>query len=319
MDQHRVDLLFRALGDPARRDLARLLGEAPLTVGEIVDVLRLPQSTVSRHLKALRATGLLVERREGNRVISSLHEPVSNGDADLPDLLNEWLRKRPLPSPVQDRLRQVLQGRNGGEDAFDRLAHQWDELRREYFGVQFHLEALLALLPETWHVLDVGTGTGYLLPSLSRQFARVTAVDPSSAMLALARQRAEREGLSNVRFDSGRLESLPLKDACVDAALAILVLHHAQDRSVALGELRRVLKRGGKLLIVDLMPHSLESFQREMADPIRGVDPSELMEEMRRAGLPPKRHRPLPTRSGDGGGPEREAPELYLITSQRTQ
>ncbi len=312
-----MDTLFKTLSEPTRRELARLLGESPLTVGEIGDVLRLPQSTVSRHLKSLRATGLLVERREGNRSISALIEPIGAQDKELASLLNQWLRAQPLPDPVMDRLHQVLRGRNGDEDTFERLAHQWDEIRQRYFGTQFHLEGLLGLLPEDWHVLDIGTGTGYLLPPLARQFARVTAVDPSRSMLGLARQRADKEGLVNVSFRFGSLEDLPLATESVDAALAILVLHHANDMSAALAELHRVVKPEGVLLTVDLAPHSLEVFQREMADPVRGLEPGRLAEAMTTAGWTTRFQRPLPTRSCDGTGPEREAPELYLIKCVR--
>ncbi len=318
VDDRHVDALLKTLSEPVRRELARLLGEAPLTVGEIGDVLRLPQSTVSRHLKSLRATGLLVERRDGNRTISSLIEPMGGGDQELAGLLNQWLRAQPLPNPVIDRLRQVLRGRNGDEDTFERLAHQWDEMRQRYFGSKFHLEALLGLLPENWHVLDIGTGTGYLLPLLCRQFVRVTAVDPSRSMLSLARQRAQKEGLGNVDFRFGRLENLPLEASTIDAALAILVLHHARDMSAALAELQRVVKPGGILLTVDLAPHSLELFQREMADPVRGLDPVRLVEAMTAAGWTTRFHRPLPTNGADGnGGPDREAPGLYVIKCVR--
>lgn len=317
MDDKNADHLFKTLSDPTRRGLARLLGEAPLTVGEIVEILRLPQSTVSRHLKSLRSTGLLTERREGSRLITALAEPVENGDAELAGLLNQWLREQPLSAAVRRRLDQVVKQRNGGRDVFERLASQWDELRRSYFGVCFHLEALWALLPERWHILDIGTGTGYLLPALSRQFQKVTAVDPSPAMLSLARRRARHAGLSNVRFEAGSLESLPLEDESVDAALAVLVLHHAVDLDAALSELHRVLKSGGQLLAVDLAPHSMERFQREMADPIAGLDPVLLTKEMRRAGFLPKLKRPPATSIGEEGGPEKEAPELFLIKCRR--
>ncbi len=316
VDSRQVDTLFKTLSEPVRRDLARLLGEAPLTVGEIGEVLKLPQSTVSRHLKTLRSTGLLVERRDGNRVINALVEPNGAPDHELATLLNQWLRAQPVPNSVMERLRQVLRGRNGDEDAFDRLASQWDEMRQRYFGDKFHLEALLGLLPEEWQVLDIGTGTGYLLPVLSRQFSRVVAVDPSRSMLALARQRADKEGLTNVSFRFGRLEDLPLAAATIDAALAILVLHHARDMSAALAELHRVVRPGGLLLTVDLVPHSLDVFQREMADPVRGLEPDGLARAMEKAGWAPRFHRPLPT-FFNGTGADREAPELYLIKCVR--
>ena len=146
MDLNSTDVLLRSLGDSVRRQLVRVLAEAPLTVGEIVDVLGLPQSTVSRHLKTLRSTGLLVDRREGNRVHIGLAEPSGNGDSDLAGLLNSWIRQQELPRRVRGRLDRTLAGRNGSDNAFERLAHQWDEPRFEHFGPTFHLEALASLL-----------------------------------------------------------------------------------------------------------------------------------------------------------------------------
>ncbi len=313
-----TDQLFRAFSDPGRRELFRLLGEAPLAVGEIVEILDLPQSTVSRQLKALRETGLLQERREGNRVYCSLVEPASNGNTKLPDLLNQWLREQALSPVVKSRLDNVLGGRDGGEDAFERLAHQWDEMRRGYFGSQFHLEALIALLPGQWHILDIGTGTGYLLPTLARHFRKVTAVDPSPAMLSLARQRGEREGLHNVDFGFGQLEDLPVESESVDAVLAILVLHHCEDFDRAASELFRVLRPGGRLLAVDLYPHQMEEFRREMGDPVNGIRPDELQRRLTGSGLEAELLRPLKLPPPElPEGPKRESPELFLLKYHR--
>ncbi len=318
MDLRRADHLLRSLSDRSRREVVRLVAEAPLMVGEIAEVLSLPQSTVSRHLKMLRRTGLLVDRRQGNRIYIGLVEPSLNGDGQLEDLLNGWLRQQPLSAPVQARLQKVLQGRNGQEDAFDRLAHQWDELRFQHFGGLFHLEALASLLPPDWRVLDIGTGTGYLLPFLCRHFRQVIAVDPSPAMLALARQRAQREELSNVRFHSGRLEKLPVPEASIDAALAILTFHHAADRATSMQQLKRVLVPGGRLLAVDIHPHQLTDFQREMGDPSPGIDPDELAQEMQRAGFEILLKRKLPLPPGDHpAAPARAAPDLFVITAKR--
>ena len=94
-----ADQLLRSLSDPARRQLVRLLGESPLTVGELTDVLGLPQSTVSRHVKILRATGLLVDRRDGTRVFTALAEPRSNGEPELVDILNRPEHRVRLSAP----------------------------------------------------------------------------------------------------------------------------------------------------------------------------------------------------------------------------
>ena len=320
MDVYSPDILFRSLSDPVRRQVARILAETPLTVGEIADVLGLPQSSVSRHLKTLRATGLLVDRSEGNRVYVELVEPSgsSTGDGDLPAVLNTWLRNQSLPTAVHLRVRQVVESRLGSGNTFEEVAHQWDELRSEHFGGMFQLEAMASLLPPDWRVLDIGTGTGYMLPFLARQFAQVIAADASSAMLELARQRARREGLSNVQFKLGRIEDLPVEDASIDCAVAILVLRHSPDMSRSVEELARGIVDRGRLLVVDVAPHSMEEFRRRIGDRSSGIDPGSIVDELERAGFSILNHRLLPMPvAGSPGAPTRPGPDLFLVSAQR--
>ncbi len=320
MDSCSPDLLLRSLSDSVRRQIARILAETPLTAGEIAEVLGLPQSTVSRHLKTLRSTGLLVDRSEGNRIYVELVGPSasSNGEADLPAVLNSWLRDQPLPTAVHRRLRQMVENRNGSGDTFERVAHQWDELRSEHFGGLFQLEAMASLLPTRWTILDIGTGTGYMLPFLARQFDQVIAADASSVMLELARQRAEREGLSNVGFKLGRIEDLPVEDASIDCALAILVLRHSPDIGRSVEELSRAIVDGGRLLVVDVAPHSMEDFRRRIGDASRGLDPDSVVDQLERTGFSILNRRLLPMPlAGSPSAPTRPAPDLFLVSAER--
>jgi ArsR family transcriptional regulator len=319
VNQHSADVLFRSLADPARRQVARIVAETPLTVGEISGILGLPQSTVSRHLKSLRTAGLVVDRREGARVFIALSEPAGGtGEAvdELGQALDAWLRQQPLPGPVRARLLRAIEKRDRSEDTFGGLAGRWDELRREHFGSAFHLEALASLLPCEWRVLDAGTGTGYLLPFLGRHFRRVVAADSSPAMLELARARADRAGLSNVDFRLGRLEDLPLGDASMDCAIALLVLRHSADPARAIRELARVLVEGGRLLIVDIGLHSMEDFRQRIGDGLWGLDPVFVADLLAGAGFGVGLSRPLPLPEAEG--PTRPAPDLFLISATRT-
>jgi ArsR family transcriptional regulator len=322
VNRHSADVVFRSLADPARRQVARIVAETPLTVGEISGILGLPQSTVSRHLKSLRTAGLVVDRREGARVFIALSEPSQGpgGVADeLGQALNAWLRQQPLPGPVGTRLVRAIEKRERGEDAFGGLAERWDEMRREHFGGTFHLEALASLLPSHWRVLDAGTGTGYLLPFLGRHFRRVTAADSSPAMLELARARAGRAGLGNVDFRLGRLEELPLGDASIDCAIALLVLRHSSDPERAIRELSRVLVEGGRLVIVDVAPHTMEDFRERIGDASWGLDPVSVAELLARAGFGVPLSCPLPLPEAEGPGrPTRPAPDLFLISATRS-
>jgi ubiquinone/menaquinone biosynthesis C-methylase UbiE len=312
------DVLFRSLSDALRRQIGRMLAETPLTVGEIAEVLGLPQSTVSRHLKALRATGLLVDRSQGSRVYIELVLPTGNGDGDLRNALNSWLRNQPLPTSLHMRLRQTVEKRRTTGDAFEDMAHRWDDLRAAHFGGLFHLEAVASLLPKEWHVLDIGTGTGYMLPFLSRQFQAVIATDASSAMLELAKQRAERELLTNVQFKLGRIEDLPVEGASVDCALAILVLRHSPGLGRCAGELSRVVADGGRLLIVDIVRHSMDDFRRRIGDATNGLNPDDVVDALSGAGFSVLNHRLLQVPSaGETAAPSRPAPALFLISAER--
>lgn len=321
VNESAADFLFRSLGDPIRRQVARILADDPLTVGEIGDVLGLPQSTVSRHLKSLRSTGLLVERREGARTYVGLTEPVSgnsNGEADLLQSLNIWLRAQPLPAAVETRVDRIVRERNTSHDGFERLADRWDELRFEHFGSAFHLEALASLLPRDWRVLDAGTGTGYLLPFLGTQFREVVAMDSSPAMLELARERASRAGLENVELRPGRLEALPLEDASLDCVIAILVLRHSPDLGRALREMARVVADGGRVLIVDIGPHTMEEFRRRIGDTSSGIEPRDVTAGLGRAGFDAVSNRVLSLpEAGSPARPTRPAPDLFLVTAHR--
>jgi ubiquinone/menaquinone biosynthesis C-methylase UbiE/DNA-binding transcriptional ArsR family regulator len=323
VDQAGADILFKSLGDPSRRQVARILAEAALTVGEIAEVLGLPQSTVSRHLKSLRATGLLVDRRDGARTYIGLTRPATNGSGghdDLDRMLNVWLRSQPLPGVVASRLERVVRDRNGDGDSFESLAHQWDELRFEHFGSAFHLEALASLLPSHWRVLDAGTGTGYLLPFLGSHFQDVIAADSSPAMLDLARKRTARAGLRNVEFRLGRLEALPLDDQSIDCAIVILVLRHSTDLQRSLSELARVVVGGGRLLVVDIGLHSMEEFRRRIGDSSMGLDPGSVARVAGNVGFEVACRRVLSLPEvGGADPPTRPAPDLFLITATRRQ
>ena len=136
-----------------------------------------------------------------------------------------------LPAELESRLESVLhERRDMSRRFFDRVGRQWDSLREENFGTTFHLEGLLALLPRDWIVADVGTGTGYLLPTLARQFNRVIAVEPAEAMRHAASHRIEYHRLENVLLSGGDLGRLPIGASTVDLAIAILVLHHVPVR-----------------------------------------------------------------------------------------
>lgn len=312
------DNLLKALADPTRRRILQVLAASELGVNDLVAVLHQPQSTVSRQLKTLREAGLVDARHEGT---SATYFPLTgtNGSPDaLRDPLMGWLREQELPATVRNRLTQVLRSRQNESDAyFARVANHWDRMRTDFFGPAFHLEALTALLPSTWIAADIGTGTGYLLPHLAAAFATVHAVDPVAEMLEAARARATSTGLANVQFHTGTAGAVPLPDASLDLCVASLVLHHEPEPPLALRELRRVLRPGGWLLIIEQIAHREQAFHDLMQDRWWGFEPESLTAEVAAAGFVEARWRMLTT-AEPSNATAPPAPQLFVMTARRT-
>ena len=314
-----TELLFKAMADSTRRRILQLVARHELTVSELVDCLAQPQSTVSRHLKVLRDAGVILDRREANTVHYAAVEPA-NGTSDNHDLqghLLEWVGQQDLPKPLARRLNRILTERQSrSSEFFSRAAHRWDQLRLEAFGDAFHLEALAALLPRDWVVADIGTGTGYMLPVLADTFRKVMAVDPVPEMLEVARSRCRAENIRNVIFRKGDLGRLPIQQGRVDLALAVLVLHHVPAPEDALRELGRIVKPGGRLLIVEQQTHQLEAFHERMQDRWWGFEPAKLTRAVAAAGFEDIHCRALATHSPESRAVE--SPELFTLTAHRS-
>lgn len=255
---------LNVLGDPLRARLLFVLEGQTLAVGELCDILQLPQSTISRHLKTLMDGGWAQVRREGtSRLYSLVTEDLDDASADLWRIVKAQLVT--TPSVVQDRTRltRVLAHRRSESAAFfSRTAGDWDALRDDLYGSTFHLEGLLAALDPAWVVADLGCGTGRTAAALAPFVREVIAVDASAEMLAAARERLQ--SVCNVAVREGTLEAVPVADGSVDLALLVLVLHHLGDPAAVLKEARRVLAAGGRLLVVDMQPHDWEEYRGQM-------------------------------------------------------
>lgn len=300
-----------SLSDVTRCRVLQVLDRHELTVSELCQVLQLPQSTVSRHLKVLAGGGWVRSRREGT---SHLYQ-MANGTLD--EVAAElWRLVRGQTSEIaasrQDlaRLASVLAARRGrSQEFFASTAGRWDTLRDELFGPRFDLLALAGLLDPAWTIGDLGCGTGRLAAAFAPFVARVIAVDGSPAMLEAARERLS--DCANVSFSEGELEDLPLADAELDAATLVLALHHASDPERVLAEARRVLKPGGRLLVVDMLPHDREELRAQMGHIWLGFSASQIERFLAKAGLAGGRVRPLPA------DPEARGPTLFAATARR--
>lgn len=302
--------LMGSLADPTRLRLLRLLERHELQVQELCHVVQLPQSTVSRHLKLLSDQGWVTSRPRGATRLYRMAEDPDPGARRLWLLAREQMNGWATARQDQLRLARRLAERQPGTQAFFAgAAGQWDRLRAELYGGAFTASALVALLPESWTVADLGCGTGQALAALAPVVARVIGVDQSAAMLKAARRRTA--SLDNVELRQGSLEALPLGDASVDAALLLLALGYVQDPGLVLAEAARALRPGGRLVAVDLLRHDREEFRRQTGQVHMGFEPEALGELARRPGLAAVGVRPL--------APEAQAkgPALVLLSAQR--
>ena len=217
-----------------------------LGVLELCDVVQLPQSTVSRHLKVLGDEGWVRSRRQGTTNFYRLAAEELKGPARRLWLLareqtDQWATSR------QDQLRlerHLRHRQEAGAAFFAGAAGQWDRLRQELYGSAFSQAALLALLPADHVVADLGCGTGPIAEQLAPHVRRVIGVDGSAAMLKAARRRLG--DVDNVELRQGDLSAVPIDDGTCDAALLVLVLTYVSDVPGVLREVRRILKPGGR-------------------------------------------------------------------------
>lgn len=291
------------LGDPTRLRLLRLLERRELGVGELARAVRLPQSTVSRHLKLLFEAALLEKRSEGTATIYLLPEAGVDPDAaELWRITRDRLGASPDFDEDDARLAEVLAERKtASRDFFGRVGGDWDRLREELFGDRFVAPALLGLVDPAWVVADIGCGTGEASELLAPCVRSVVAIDRETGMLEAARARLSET--RNVAFRQGDLVAIPARNGEFDAAVLILVLHHVADPVASLREIARTLVSGGRLLVVDMVAHAHEEYRSTMGHEHLGFTESAIAGYAKSAGFAEcrwRRLRPATDRKGPG-------------------
>ncbi len=273
--------LFRLLGDDTRLRLLRVLARDRFNVTELTGILGLAQSGVSRHLGLLRDAGLVVEEREAGYAYYRLGERT-NGHAALWPLLEAQFAASNGDRAVradEARLEEVLRLRHENFETHG-------EARQLVPGRSWAAwaRALTHLLPPL-DVADLGCGEGYLTIETARWAKSVVAIDTSGEVLERARELARRRRVTNITWKRGDLLKLPLKDAAVDVALLSQALHHASRPAEALAEAVRILRPGGRVLVLDLRAHDQAWVRERLGDQQLGFSDDELAALLRQAGL----------------------------------
>jgi len=292
--------LMRLLGDRVRLRLLRALATEALNVSELTAVLGIAQSGVSRHLGLLRKAGLVAEDKTGGYTWYGLSSDATDPAADR--------------APMWAWLRAVFSRRDAATRADDARLQEVRRLRKERFadhGAEGERGQLvpgrswaawsraLALLLPPLEVADLGCGEGYLTVETARWARRVVAVDRSPVVLAHARALADRRKIHNITWKRGELERLPLADAVVDVALLSQALHHAKEPATALREARRILRPGGRVLILDLREHGETWVRTRLGDVWPGFTDTQLREMLVDAGFDDVRLRVGSRNAGD--------------------
>jgi ArsR family transcriptional regulator len=247
--------LLRALGDETRMRILHLLAQEELSGTDLMEILNMGQSRISTHLALLKEVGLVLDRKAGRRTFFSIApgpaagfwEGVQSENSTAPEFAADTAGLK------------ALRERNRAERRayFDRVAASFgDELLpgRTWEGLA---RAVMQLAPRSRYA-DLGIGDGLLTLMLAEVATHVTAIDISSEMLAQLAARAKSKGITNLEYVEGDIEDLPLPDASHDVVVASQALHHARAPGRCLAEARRILVRGGRLLVIDLLAHTEE-------------------------------------------------------------
>jgi SAM-dependent methyltransferase len=270
--------LLRLLGDPTRLRLLRALSAESLNVSELTAVLGVAQSGVSRHLGMLRDAGLVTEERAGG---FSWYRPADSfRNADGPHApLAAWLHDAFQSSTAETRAddARLEEVRRLRKENFSAHALFGDERRQLVPGRSWPAwaRALGMLLPAV-DVADLGCGEGYLTLEAARWAKHVVAVDRAKDVLDRGRELAKRRKLTNITWKRGELERVPIADASVDLVLLSQALHHAERPDRALAEAHRILRPGGRVLILDLREHDETWVKSKLGDKWLGFSEDKL-------------------------------------------
>lgn len=277
--------LFKALADPSRLRLLRILRQGEFTVQELTGILAMGQSRISRHLKILCDAGILRVEPQGTWRYYRF-APQDPLFRDLWPAIERQLDDCPEREADAAGTAAVMAARRRrSREFFDRHASSWDDWRDSKLRLPDYQARLLSLVPVGGICAEVGVGSGRLLEVLTRKGGQVIGIDHSPAMVEQARANLERHGVRGVEVRLGEMTHLPLADGSVQALVLDQVFHHAERPLDVLAEIRRVLAAGGSMLVADLVRHQHDWMREELADQWLGFKRAELEGWLAEAGL----------------------------------
>ncbi len=305
--------IFKTLSDPTRVRILALLAREELAVQELMDVLGMAQSRVSRHLAILREAGLLRDRRDGTFVFYRFVPPREGPWREAWDLVTRTLGDDSTAERDAAALAHVMNERAARTRSFfESVGPEWDALRKVFNDDALRARAIARLVDPHLAVADIGTGTGVLAIELARLGLRVVAIDNSARMLDAARAKIDASGFGGIELRRGEASALPLADAEVDAALAHMVIHYLPSPAEGIREMARVVRPDGTVVVVDFVAHEHEWMRQELGVTWLGFRPDEVETWFQEAGL-----QGLSIETHEGPSAGRDLPATFIASGRK--
>ena len=281
------DLLagLRAAAEPTRLRILALCGQSDLTITDLTEILGQSQPRVSRHVRLLCESGLLQRWRDGAWAYCQL--ATDGPGAALAQILVDQIPRNDSTFQLDSqRLASLLKARaERAAHFFRQNAREWDTMRDMGIDQASVEHSLLGYLPAVGRLIDIGTGTGWVLQALGPRVKSATGVDISSEMLAVARANLADAGLRNCVLRHGDMYRLPWADGHFDVATLHMVLHYADRPAEAIYEAGRVVRDGGRVMVVDFAPHNRQELIKKLAHVWLGFETSQIEGWLRSAGV----------------------------------
>jgi len=276
---------LRALSDPTRLRIVALLERDELSVNELQEITRLGQSRISTHLGLLSDCALVQSRREGKRTFYKLNPLATGATGEFIQLAIRGARELPEHDGDQINLKRVVnRRREQAQVYFNQVAGRFDRIYGPGRSWQAFGHLLLRILPPLV-VADLGAGEGLLSELLARSCKRVIAVDNSEKIVAFGAAKAKKNGLKNLEFRQGDLQHPPIDAGSVDLAILSQALHHADEPAKAVRSAHKILKTGGRIMILDLLKHNFDKAHELYGDRWLGFAESDLHRWLEEAGF----------------------------------
>ncbi len=276
---------LRALADGTRLRIMALLEREELSVNELQQITRLGQSRISTHLGLLQDADLVSSRRDGKRTFYKMNPEADPTAREFIVLAARGARELPEYTADQSNLKRVLTLRNEQAQVyFNQIAGRFDRSYGPGRSWQAFGQLLLRTMPALV-IADLGSGEGLLSELLARRAKKVIAVDNSERIVEFGEAKAKKNGIKNLEFRLGDIETPPITVGSVDLVVLSQALHHAEVPLKAIQGAHRILKPGGQLMILDLHSHKFEQARELYGDRWLGFTEGELHGWLESAGF----------------------------------